>query len=243
LGIEGHSWSANRWGYRKLPDREALADSYSHLLRQVHNLRQVLGLSGAVYTQTTDVETECNGLLTYDRAVAKLAPAELAQANLAAPQGPFSKVVLNDATLGPAIWKYTVQEPGTNWFMPNYEATQWKEGAAGFGTVGTPGALVETTWKTADIWLRREFTLGEDDLSGLKLEAHHDEDAEIYLNGVLAAALPGFITAYEQFELRPEAVATLKPGRNLIAVHCHQTTGGQYIDVGLGMPAQRSGKQ
>ena len=51
-----------------------------------------------------------------------------------------------------------------------------------------------------------------------------------------AAKLPGFIEHYEQFDVRPEAVAALKPGLNTLAVHCHQTTGGQYVDVGLIVP-------
>jgi hypothetical protein len=45
------------------------------LFKHVWRLHQLRGLSAAVYTQTTDVETECNGLLTYDRAVAKIDPA------------------------------------------------------------------------------------------------------------------------------------------------------------------------
>ena len=62
---------------------------------------------------------------------------------------------------------------------------------------------------------------------------HHDEDAEVYINGVLAASVPGFITDYEKVEINLPAKATLKPAGNVMAVHCHQTTGGQYIDVGI----------
>jgi hypothetical protein len=97
----------------------------------------------------------------------------------------------------------------------------------------TPGAVVNTLWKTDDIWLRREFTLKNEDLKKAELQIHHDEDADIYLNGVFAAQLPGFVASYGEAKISPEALATLKPGKNIMAVHCHQTTGGQFIDVGI----------
>jgi hypothetical protein len=236
---EGHCWSASgNWSYRMEPDAKALGDAYLLLLRQVWSLHHLHGLSAAVYTQTTDVETECNGLMSYDRAVAKLDPRILAQANAIGRDQIPGRVIVPDATSGNASWRYTFQAPGPDWFKPAFDDAGWKEGVAGFGTPQTPGALVHTIWDTDDIWLRRQFTLGTEDLRGLKLEAHHDEDLEVYFNGVLAVRLPGFIEHYEQFDLRPEAVAALKPGLNTLAVHCHQTVGGQYVDVGLVMPDQ-----
>jgi len=241
LVIDGHSWSArHHWGYRMVQDAQTLAAAYSGLLRQISLLHDTRGLSAAVFTQTTDVETECNGLLSYDRAVPKLEPSALALAN-AAPQRPaLNRVVAADATQGPATWRYTFELTDTDWFRPGFDASAWKEGVGGFGTPETPGALVKTIWNTADIWLRREFTVAAEDLRDVKLEVHHDEDAEIYLNGVLAAELTGFISSYDLFDLRPEALASLKPGMNLLAVHCHQTTGGQYIDAGLVVPAAKA---
>jgi hypothetical protein len=234
---QGHCWSSNRnWAYRMEPDSKTLGEDYLLLLREVWNLHHLHSLSGAVYTQTTDVETECNGLLSYDRAVAKLSPEVLAQANAVGRDRTAGRVVVPDAISADVSWSYTFQAPGPDWFKPGYNPADWKEGVAGFGTPGTPGALVHTIWNTGDIWLRRPFTLGDEDLQGIRMEAHHDEDLEVYLNGVLAAKLPGFIEHYEQFDLQPEAVATLKPGVNLLAVHCHQTTGGQYVDVGLVLP-------
>jgi hypothetical protein len=62
---------------------------------------------------------------------------------------------------------------------------------------------------------------------------HHDEDAEVYLNGALVAQLPGYTEGYVLVPLDARAVAALRRGRNTLAVHVHQTRGGQYIDVGL----------
>ena len=63
---------------------------------------------------------------------------------------------------------------------------------------------------------------------------------ETYLNGVLVARANGYTTGYEELPLTAEARAALRPGRNVLAVHCHQTGGGQYIDVGIVRIGERS---
>jgi hypothetical protein len=127
-----------------------------------------------------------------------------------------------------------VQKPAEDWTKPEFDASGWKEGPAGFGTEGTPGAVVRTTWNTDDIWLRREVTLPEASGPNLQFLVYHDEDVEIYADGILAASDAGFTTSYVPLDIRPNALALLKPGAKLmLAVHCHQTTGGQGIDVGL----------
>jgi len=73
------------------------------------------------------------------------------------------------------------------------------------------------------------------DVRTLLLWLHHDEDAEVYLNGVLALRTSGWTSNYEAFELSPAARAALKPGRNLVAIHCRQSEGGQYVDLGFAM--------
>ena len=131
-------------------------------------------------------------------------------------------------------WRYTTQQPDVNWFKPDFNDASWTQGPAGFGTKGTPGAVVRTEWKTADIWLRREFSFPADvNASKLFLQMHHDEDAEVYINGVRAGTASGFISDYEDTEMSPAAQKSLTPGKNILAVHCHQTAGGQYIDVGI----------
>ena len=62
---------------------------------------------------------------------------------------------------------------------------------------------------------------------------HHDEDAEVYIDGARATEVSGYVTAYELIPMHSKARALLKPGKHFLAVHCHQTSGGQYIDVGI----------
>jgi hypothetical protein len=233
LQVTNHSWSSLSWGYLKFTNRNELAARYTRAFKQVWALHHLRGLSAAVYTQTSDVETECNGLLTYDRAVVKIDPAVLLAANRGEFPGPPMRVILADALLGRTKWKFTTEKPPDEWFKSDFDASGWKEGIGGFGKSGTPGAFPNTPWQTSDIWMRTDFTLTPEDLVGLKLRVYHDEDATIYLNGVRAVKLKGFVTDYEDFDISSEAAAALRPGPNSIAVHCHQSTGGQGIDVGI----------
>ena len=135
-------------------------------------------------------------------------------------------------------WRHTLAAPPAGWEAADFDDRGWATSPGGFGTRGTPGAVVRTEWRTADIWLRREFTLSAADVAGLEtgavaLRLHHDEDAEIFLNGVSAARPRGWTGGYTELPAEPAAVRALRPGRNVIAVHCHQVSGGQYIDVGL----------
>ena len=63
---------------------------------------------------------------------------------------------------------------------------------------------------------------------------YHDEDVEIYVDGVLATSESGFFPGYKTLPISDEARALLKPGATVtIAAHCHQTIGGQDLDIGL----------
>ncbi|MGD0485419.1 MAG: PA14 domain-containing protein, partial [Gemmatimonadales bacterium] len=74
LVVKGHTWKEGGWGYDLFGSREALAGRFEDFVRVLQRAERDEGLSAAVYTQTSDVETENNGLLTYDRAEAKIAP-------------------------------------------------------------------------------------------------------------------------------------------------------------------------
>lgn len=81
LPVRGHTWQDERnWGYRSFTTADELTAAYLGLLEKLKPLIAG-GLSAAVYTQTTDVEIEVNGLMTYDRAVLKIDKGRVAGAN------------------------------------------------------------------------------------------------------------------------------------------------------------------
>jgi hypothetical protein len=149
------------------------------------------------------------------------------------PVPPKITVVVPAADTQPAMWNYIITAPAANWMDQRFDDSAWAQGESGFGTAGTPGAIIGTTWQSGDIWLRREVNLPLQDDGQLQAWLHHDEDAEVYINGALALRAGGFVSAYDVFPLTTEGRAALKPGNNLIAIHCHQTTGGQYVDLGF----------
>jgi hypothetical protein len=132
-------------------------------------------------------------------------------------------------------WAWTTQKPADGWEQPGFDDSSWQRGPAGFGTRGTPGTTVRTEWRTSDIWIRRTFELNTDidELGDLQLIIHHDEDAEVYINGQRVLEVTGYTTSYAVMPMKADAAKALKKGQNVIAIRCRQTGGGQYIDAGL----------
>ncbi len=71
--IKGHQWNPEmrNWGYQTYHSEEDLLKNYIYKFDQIVEMKKTKGLSAAIYTQTTDVEGEVNGLITYDREVIK----------------------------------------------------------------------------------------------------------------------------------------------------------------------------
>lgn len=234
LPLDSHLWvNKDNWGYQNFKDKESLTKAYKNLYSGMLAL-YADGLSAAVYTQTTDVEIEVNGLLTYDREVIKVPVDELAALHRKFYRPPPKLVQLVATSQEkPQTWRFTETKPADDWTKPAFDAKDWKEGSGVFGTEGTPGANVRTEWKSNDIWLRREFELSAVPTGELRAKILHDEDAEVYLNGVLVAEVKEHTAAYVSVPLTEAAVKALQVGKNTLAVHCRQTRGGQSIDVGL----------
>jgi hypothetical protein len=230
LPLAGHTWvDKDNWGYVSYADKDALTDAYVGLLGQLRPLI-ARGLSAAVYTQTTDVEIECNGWLTYDRAITKVDPARAAAAarRLYEPVGSV-RIVVPTAEQAPQTWRWTTKEPAGEWFAVGYDDAGWQAGPGGFGTEGTPGARIGTRWDTGAIWLRRTIEIPAGPLHEPMWCLHHDEDVVVYIDGEVAFERKGYTTAYTLVPMaRP-----LAAGKHVLAVRCKQTRGGQYIDIGI----------
>lgn len=79
LPLEGHTWQdKNNWGYQSFTTQAELEAKYEEFIYRLQALIPK-GLSAAIYTQTTDVEIETNGLMTYDRKVIKMSEERLKQ--------------------------------------------------------------------------------------------------------------------------------------------------------------------
>lgn len=81
LPIKGHTWEERNWGYENMDDSASLLKKYEDFYYEVYSFVENEGLSASVYTQITDVETETNGLLTYDRKKDKMGYENLYRAN------------------------------------------------------------------------------------------------------------------------------------------------------------------
>lgn len=143
-----------------------------------------------------------------------------------------SKPVVSDARSGGSEWRYRYGEFLEDAHLQGFDDSGWRSGRGGFGTRGTPGAIVGTEWAAKQITLRQDFLL-QSIPEGLILSLHHDERARIYLNGQLVADFNGYSTGYFDVQLGREAINALVVGSNTIAIKCEQTHGGQYIDAGL----------
>jgi hypothetical protein len=234
LPIPGHMWSKDGWSYQGFKSQDELTNGFIDLIEKLKPMLASPGLSAAVYTQTTDVETELNGLLTYDRSLLKLdeKAAREAVESLYAPPS-HVETLLPTAKEQPSPWRYTSYQPDDSWPQSGYDDSAWATGASGFGTAGTVGAVVKTTWDQDQIWLRRSFSIPRGKhIQGPSLLVRHVEDADIYMDGTLVASLPGGNMAYELVPIK-DASKLLSPGKHVLAVYCRRGPAGQYIDCGI----------
>lgn len=144
-------------------------------------------------------------------------------------------VILPNARHGNATdWRYTTDMPSSDWTRGDFDDGAWSAGPGGFGTGTTQGGSpIGTSWTALDIWIRKAFTVDNLDFQGILLHIQHDEDVEVYINGVEAYTRTFVDGRPSEAYLSEEAKAAVKVGSNVIAIHCRNTDGPGYVDAGL----------
>ena len=235
--IPGHIWQSGPT-YIMIDNEKDYTNLYDKFANDLIIYKTNNGLSAAVYTEITDVEVELNGLLTYDRVISKGPVQTINKSNTKIINDKmYLNEILPSSQKSARSWKYTFDKPVDNWYTDKFNDADWKVGFGGFGTSFTPGSNVKTVWDTKNIWLRQEFVLNN--LKGINkedlvLNIHNDEVAEVYINGVRAILKKDITSGYTICQMSKESKKALNlNGKNLIAISCNQTEGGQYIDAGI----------
>ena len=254
LVVDGHLWNPKmrNWGYGgENGTASSVQARYLGLMDKLAELAY-LGCAGSVYTQTADVEGEVNGLVTYDRKVVKFDEKVLSDAHAMvrrmAERGAERRRTVcvfpkNDPSV--TAWAYAFNAPPREWTEPGFDDSAWRRSAGGFGSASIAHAnreaVVSTVWNGKDIWLRRRFTMPDGRFLQAVFDVFHDEDVEVFVNGVKVLGLKGYNKEYRPSFVPPSLHGAFRPGENTLAVHVKQTSGGQYIDMGLSVDFAPSG--
>lgn len=142
--------------------------------------------------------------------------------------------IAGDSKAGAWNGKYTNSKPAGNWTAVDYDDKSWKDGQGAFGDRSTPD--IKTNWKgnNTDIYVRRSFNPGKlEKTDKIRIVYSHDDVFELYLNGEKLVATGETWLDDQIYDLTPAQVAKLREGNNVLAAHCHNTTGGAYLDFGI----------
>jgi len=242
----GIGWATGTgWGYGAVPQTEE--EFFTRLKGLTQALLDNPYHFGFVYTQLTDVEQERNGVYTYDRqpkfasekfAAIFGAPAAYEASEMAAPPADDRawEVIVGarpDGAEAPT-WRMALEAP-EDWMKVGFNDTAWATARGAFGQKEGWEEQIQTPWTTPDIYLRRTFQLPADRVIGeVSLVIHFDNATHVYLNGELLWENPrSWNDRYEMFDVTARFRELARSGPNTLAVHTHQDTGGQFIDLAL----------
>ena len=231
--VPGHAWHNSGDTYTNVATGNDLLYLYAEYINKTNKLNVEKGLSATVYTQLTDVMTEINGLLTYDRNP-KVPVEKVYEANYSTLLMPRYRVVVPTSEKKRQRWKFTSTHPPENWASLQFDDLEWNEGRGGFGNIQD---VHRSYWTTHDLWMRRHFnpgSLSSDQLTNLVAKDFHDGDLQIYINGVLAYAQGGDSDSWEHRGLSTAARESVHVnGDNVLAIHCVRGEHDQFVDAGL----------
>jgi hypothetical protein len=126
--------------------------------------------------------------------------------------------------------KYTESKPSGNWMKEDYNDSAWKTGEAPFGDDVT---FARTKWISPDLWTRRVFPAVNHEKGNLFLKIRHDDNVEVFLNGVNIYTLNGWTHKYLYIPVPDSLLKKTGEGNNILAIHVANTAAEQWLDAGL----------
>ena len=138
-----------------------------------------------------------------------------------------------DARGGESRWSWTTSEPAASWTTLEFDVGSWSTGSGAFGAPLARPSLIRTRWTATALWLRRTFELASIPSAEVRLAVELVGDAEVWLNGALAARLSSGTPGYFVEALPEEARAALRVGANVLAIRCTGQTEAACVDAGL----------
>lgn len=201
---------------------DGFAQNLARMIRMARYCGEKYGLSAVVFAHANRLLTKAN-LATYAKSIR--------EANLGRINSNYDgNTVVPTSEEYPSLWYYSFVRGSGYWIQPDFNEDIWKRGFGGFGD-GYPEA--DTSWTTNDIWIRRWVDIPDDTQTHMVFRVWHTGDAEIYVNGAEAAEVTGDSHGYVTVPMNMSGRYALRPGRDLIAVHCHQSSGRKFLDLGI----------
>ncbi len=130
--------------------------------------------------------------------------------------------------------RVTYTKPKDGWQSETFDASSWTEQKAAWGSPDLSYISNEWTALNSDIYIRREVELSAEDLAkDLYLKYSHDDVFLLYVNGTEVASTGETWVDNVMLPVDEKIKGLFHEGKNIIAAHCHNTTGGAYADFGL----------
>ncbi|MBR1518095.1 MAG: DUF4965 domain-containing protein [Prevotella sp.] len=128
----------------------------------------------------------------------------------------------------------TYSEPDAGWQAEDFDDTSWKKERAAWGDSNQRYVGTNWTGTPADVYVRREVNLTKEQLQeDLFLKYSHDDVFELYVNGTEVVSTGYTWKNNVTKRLSASEKNLFHEGKNIIAMHCHNTLGSQYADFGL----------
>lgn len=228
-------WDKKNWGYLTYQDQETYQKEFRSIIKDLEPLVG-WGLSAAIYTQTTDVEGEVNGLMTYDREVVKLDSQQVKKLIQPLYQSWWSKrMLVYDSEHDAHEWRVMFKQPKGNWKQAEYDDLQWACKKAPFSADDNPFLPASTPWKEEKLYMRKTFYLNQIPRNIFIKHYMPKSQVKVYLNGKMITELSdgGGRKRHYTHELCNEAKQYLKNGENILAVEVLSREGNGAFDMGL----------